>query len=174
MYDFQNDNASAHDLDRLKRVINIRDLGQTTMKQFAQIQKMAAEGDLSLQEVGLLIAAIPHALELQKETLEGLRHIAAQATANQKGALDRAVGPVLASLEALKSIAATAETDQARIELARMVVEVGTQGVEVSRIVAEINRNNNGFWTSAAGAAAAVAVALLFVFSGGRIRIPVS
>lgn len=174
MYPMQSDDAPNHDLDCLKRKVNILDLGQTTMKQFARIQKMAADGDLSLKEVATLTAAIPDVLGLQRATLAGLSYTIAQAQAGQRDALNGALAPIKGVLKTLDTLAAAAETDQTRTEIARMVVEVGRLGVEVSLIIERMNRDNNGFWTSATGAAAAVAVALLFVFSGGRVRIPLS
>ena len=48
--------------------------------------------------------------------------------------------------QTLLVLARNAQTDEVRLEIAKIAVEVGKQGIEMAGILKTINDANNGFW----------------------------
>ena len=158
------------DLNDLRKKAGVRNLGKMTAKQFGRVQKLAAEGELTLEQLKLLVRALPHFVALQKQTIEGLKKVVEGARESQREAI-RAVSHALdAASRTLEILAGQAETDETRLKLAEQAVEVGRLGIEVGIIIAQMNRDNNSLWRTIAATAGFVTVALIVVFSGGRIR----
>jgi hypothetical protein len=137
-------------LDELKAATGVTEFDAVADEQFAQVIKKAAEGGLSLEQLQLLIQVMPQFLQLQEKMIgklvEGLKKLAEGAQSSQKEAL-QAVGHSLDDLhQTLHVLAQNAETDEARVELAKLALEMGKQDLELARIIKEMNEANNSFW----------------------------
>jgi hypothetical protein len=137
-------------LDELKAATGVTEFDAVTDEQFAQVIQKAAEGGLSFEQLQLFIQVAPQFLQLQEKTIgelvEGLKKVAAGAQSSQKEAL-KAVGHSLDFIhQTLHVLAQNAETDGARVELAKLALETGKQGLELARIIKEMNEANNSFW----------------------------
>ena len=164
--------AGSDDINDLKAKAGLRDLGRVTVEQFARVQKLAAEGELTLNQIKALVSALPQFVELQKETIEGIKQIVEGAKESQQAAIQAVSHSLNAASRTLEILAEKAETDETRLKLAEQSIEIGRLGIETANIIASMNKDNNNLWRMAVGAAGLVGAALIVVFSGGRISPP--
>lgn len=166
---------SATELRELKTATGITDFGAVTYEQFAQVVKKAAENGLSLERLKLLVQVMPQFVQLQSEMIGALKKIAEGAQSGQHAALQAVGNSLDATRQTLHVLAQNAQTDEVRLEIAKIAVEVGKQGLELARIIVVINGDNNSFWRHVAGIAGTAAVVVigvsLLVFSGGRVNV---
>jgi hypothetical protein len=137
-------------LDDLRTATGIPDLGAMTDEQFAKVVEKAGRGDLSLEQLTMLTQVVPRFLPLLEtavvEQIAALKKVAKGAAASQKQALE-AVGQTLDSLQqTLHVLAQHAQSDDARIEVGKIVPELGKMGLELAKIVQQMNTENNSFW----------------------------
>jgi len=155
------------ELAKLKDVTGVHDLEHASPQDVAKIDKMAAQGKLSLEQMELLVAAIPHFVELQKAAIQALQDTVAAARAVQKEAL-QAVGKSLDSASRiLEQMASGVQTDEARMQIAGQAIEIGRLGLEVAKLIESMNKDNNSLYKYIAGAVAAVVIAVFLVFFSG-------
>ena len=161
----------SHSMGDLAEKIGIKDLRRTSPKQFKKIMKMAVRGRISQPDLAGLLAEIPHAPRLLRETITGLKSIVKQATENQRDALSKAVGSLGSMSKTLRRLSDGAETDEARRELARMTFELARIQRKVARTVERMNKDNNEFWLGMARAVLIGASLVFLVFSGRRLKL---
>lgn len=163
--------ADSPTLDEAKSIAGLEDLDRVDLEEFARIHEKAAEGELNLEHVKLLAKHIPDFVQLQKDTVEGLRDIVQEATESQELALEE-VGQSLDGLnETLTMLAESAESDDARIEIAKITRELGEISLKIGKIIREMNEDNNRFYGKVIAVGGGLALAVLVVLTGGKIRL---
>jgi ABC-type microcin C transport system permease subunit YejE len=68
------------------------------------------------------------------------------------------------------SFSTTSESDQTRIEIAKLTIEAGRLGVQMATIVERMNRDNNSFWKWIVGVLGVVAITIIVIFAGTSRR----
>lgn len=155
-------------LTELREATGITDFEDVSPEQFATVLKKAAEGSLTLEQLALLVQVMPQFVELQRQTIDGLKTVVEAAGGAQKRAL-KAVGRSLdAAGRALEALAQNAQDDTVRLELAKMALELGRMGLEIAKIVEGMNRDNNNLWKYVASVAGVVAVAVIVILRPPR------
>lgn len=162
---------SSDELRDLKAKVGLRDLSKITLEQFAGIQKMAAEGDVTVEQMKQLVTALPHFVELQKQTIEGLKQVVDGVQEAQREALQSISQALEGASKTLQVLAEKVESDETRLKLAEHAISVGRLGLDLANIISGMNRDNNSLWRTLAMNIGVLAVALVFVFSGGRLRV---
>jgi len=76
------------ELEQFKETAGIQDLANVSSKEFAKIEKLAAEDQLSQEQVAGAVPHIPNFLELQKESIQKLEAVIEKAGTSQQTALD--------------------------------------------------------------------------------------
>ncbi|MFQ1013906.1 hypothetical protein [Avibacterium paragallinarum] len=139
-------------INSLKDKLGINDPELITNKQFDKIQKMISEKKLTQEEIILLTQLSPNIVELQKEFINGVKHIAERANNSQTSAfniIDR-------QMQTFEILAKSAECDETRIKLAELLIKMSEQ---LNKVLENMNSDNNNFWRNLAqGTAFTVAV----------------
>ena len=134
------------DLNGLKKKAGIHTLGKMTLEQFARVQKLAAENELTLEQLKQLVKALPHFVALQKQTIDGLKQVVEEAKESQREAIQAVSHSLTVASRTLEILAEKAETDEVQLKLAEQAIQVGRLGIEISNIIAQMNRDNNSLW----------------------------
>ena len=160
--------SKEHEIERLKKITGVTDFENASPEDVAKIDKMAAQGKLNLEQMKLLVEAIPHFVELQKTTIKALQDTVAAARDVQKEAIQSVGNSLNAVSRILEQLADTVQTDDARMKLAEIAIEIGRFGLEMAKILERMNKDNNSLWKWITGAVvtAAAAVVIIFVASG--------
>jgi hypothetical protein len=171
--------SSAPLLDDLKASTGISDFETVTDEQFAGVAKKAAEGGLTIDQLKLLVQVMPQFIQLQGKLIEemigGLKQVAKSAKASQKAAIQAVSQSLDSAHQTLHVLAQNAQTDEVRLEIAKLALEAGKQGIELARIIKEMNDSNNNLWWKVASVigtvgivAVGVSVTMLSVFLKGK------
>ena len=153
-----------HAIEDLKTITGVSDFENASPEDMAKIDKMAAQGKLNLEQMKLVIEAMPHFVELQKTTVQALQDTVAAARDVQKEAVQSVGNSLNAASRILEQLAGTVETDDARMRLAEIAIEVGRLGLEIARILEQMNKDNNNLWKWISGAAVTLAAAVILIF----------
>jgi len=153
-----------HAIENLKKIIGVADFENASPEDVAKIDKIAAQGKLDLEQMKLLIEAMPHFVELQKMTVQALQDTVAAARDVQKEAVQSVGNSLNAASRVLEQLAGSAETDAARIRLAETAIEIGRLGLAMARILEQMNKDNNSLWKWISGAAVTLAAAVILIF----------
>jgi hypothetical protein len=135
------------ELEQLKEITGLEDLANLSPKEFARIEKLAAEDQLSREQIASAVPHIPNFYELQKDSIQKLGAVIENAGTSQQTALD-VVGKSLDSqFRILEHMAKSTATDETLLKLADITKEVGQDG---RQIALAMNRDNNQFWGNVA------------------------
>ncbi|HBI42591.1 MAG TPA: hypothetical protein DDY78_06990 [Planctomycetales bacterium] len=134
----------------LQAAAGVIDFANMNDEQFARVVKKAVQGRITLEQLRLLVQVVPQFLQLQEQMISqliaGVQEVAKGARESQKDAL-QAVGRSLESVhQALHMLAQNAQTDHGRVEIAKLALEAGKQGIELARIIEQMNQANNSLW----------------------------
>jgi hypothetical protein len=156
-------------LVKVKEITGIHDLERASPQDVEKINKLGAQGELDIEQMQLLVAAIPHFVELQKAAIQALQDTVAAVRDVQK----ESIGSVSRSLDSasriLEQLASGVQTDEARMQMAGHAIEIGRLGLEVAKIIESMNKDNNSTWKYiTAGIAFVVAVIGGLVFGMRR------
>ena len=152
------------EIESLKKITGIKDFTNASSKDVAKIDKMAAQGKLNLEQMKVLVKAIPHFVELQKDTIKALQDTIAAARDVQKETIKNVGQSLNGASCILEQLAKNVETDEARIRFAEISIEIGRIGLEIAKILENMNKNNNNLWKWITSAAVVVTVAIIAVF----------
>jgi len=139
-------------LAKVKEITGIHDLEHASSQDVSKINELAAEGKLNIEQMKLLVEAIPHFVELQKEAVHALQDIVSAARDGQKEAIQSVSRSLDSASRILEQLASCVQTDEARIQMAGHAIEIGRLGLEVSKLVESMNRDNNSTWKYITGA----------------------
>lgn len=145
-------------LEQFTQITGIEDVDNISSKEFEEIQRLAGEGLLGRETLAAAIQYIPNYLELQKESIQTLRTTVDKISSSQTQALDileNIQQSLDAQLRIFEILATSAQTDHTHLQLAMVTIEVGRQQIELAKIVAQVNRDNNLTLKEIAGYAAA-------------------
>lgn len=144
------------ELEDVKSKTGIDDLTKATEKDFEKIQDLAAKGEISKEQMKLLVEAIPHFVQLQQAYVDGLKSVISSAKETQKDAL-RGISVTLENItELLKVIVNKSETEELRSKIADIALKLADYGLEIARIMQETNKENNNTWKYIASGVSAV------------------
>ncbi|CAH0535391.1 hypothetical protein VST7929_02964 [Vibrio stylophorae] len=144
------------ELEQIKAKIGITELSGTTAKDFEKIQELAANGDITKEQMKLLVEAIPHFVQLQQAYVDGLKSVISSAKETQKDAL-RGISVTLENItDLLKTIVHKSETEELRSKIADIALKLADYGLEIAKIMQETNKENNNTWKYIAGGVSAV------------------
>ncbi len=144
------------ELDKIKSKVGILDFTKATLEDFNKIQKYAADGEISKEQMTLLIGAMPHFVELQQGYVDGLKNVINSAKETQKDAL-RGIYSTLENItELLKTIVNKSDSEELHSKIADIALKLADYGIEVSKIIQETNKDNNNTWKYIAGGVSAV------------------
>ena len=118
-------------------------MANVSSEEFARIQKLAAEEQLSQEQVASAVPYIPNYRELQKESIQKLGAVIEKAGTSQQTALDIVRKSLDTQLRILEHMANSATTDETRLKLADITKEVGQNG---RQIALAMSQDNNQFW----------------------------
>jgi len=153
------------ELAKVKEITGIQDLEHASSQDVAKIDKLAAQGKLTTEQMQLLVAAIPHFVELQKETIKALQHVVAAVREVQKEAIQSVSRSLDSASRILEQLASGVQTDEARMQIAGHAIEIGRLGLEVAKVIESMNKDNNSLWKYITGAVIAIALAILAIFA---------
>ena len=153
-----------HAIEDLKTITGVSDFENASPEEMAKIDKMAAQGKLNLEQMKLVIEAMPHFVELQKTTVQALQDTVAAARDVQKEAVQSVGNSLNTTSRILEQLAGSVQTDDARMRLAEIAIEIGRLGLEMARILEQMNKDNNNLWKWISGAAVTLAVAVITIF----------
>ena len=154
------------ELDKLKDIIDIHDFEHVSINDIVKIDKMAAQGKLSLKQIELLAEAIPDFINYQKATIQALQETIAAVRDTQKQAI-YAVSKSLDSVSRiLEQLASGVQTDEARMQMAKYAIEVGNLGLEVAKLLENMNKDNNATWKYIAGVlGVGITIGVIYIFA---------
>jgi len=155
-------------LVKIKEITEIQDLEQVSSLDIARINKMAAQGKLNTEQMELLVAAIPHFVELQKVTIQALQDTVAAVRDVQKEAIQSVSRSLDSASRILEQLASGVQADEARMQVAGHAIEIGRLGLEVAKLIESMNKDNNNIWKYITGAIAVAGVAVILIFASGR------
>lgn len=151
-------------LEKIKAKVGVQDLSQVTDDEFQKLQYLAAQGQISREQMKLLVEAIPHFVQLQQTYIDGLKSSINAAKETQKDAL-RGISVTLENItDLLKNIVNKSETEELRSKIADIALKLADYGIEIAKILQETNRENNNTWKYIAGGVSALSVMVLSVF----------
>ncbi|RZM84082.1 hypothetical protein [Pseudoalteromonas rubra] len=146
------------ELEKVKSKIGIDELSGTTAKDFERIQELAANGEITKEQMKLLVEAIPHFVQLQQAYVDGLKSVINSAKETQKDAL-RGISVTLENItDLLKTIVHKSETEELRSKIADIALKLADYGLEIAKIMQETNKENNNTWKYIASGVSAVVV----------------
>lgn len=152
------------ELEKVQTKTGINDLSKVTDNEFKKIQDMAARGEISREQMKLLVEAIPHFVQLQQAYVDGLKSTISAAKESQKDAL-RGISVTLENItDLLKTIVNKSETDELRSKIADIALKLADYGLEVAKILQETNRENNNTWKYIASGVSAVVLVVGGIF----------
>lgn len=129
---------SSAQLQELTAATGIPDFSAVTLKQFTEVVYKAAKKSLTLERLRLLVGVMPQFIQLQGEIIGGLKKIAEGAQSGQQAAM-QAVGRSFDTLNSLQEtlcvLAQGSQTDESRLEIARVAVKAGELGIRLARII---------------------------------------
>ena len=144
------------ELEKIKTKIGIDDLASATGKHFERMQELAANGEISKEQMRLLVEAMPHFLQLQQAYVDGLKSVINSAKETQKEAL-RGISVTLENItDLLKTIVNKSATEELRSKIADIALKLADYGLEIAKIMQEANKENNNTWKYMAGGVSAV------------------
>jgi polyhydroxyalkanoate synthesis regulator phasin len=146
----------AAELEKIKSKTGIDDLASATGKDFEKIQELAAKGDITKEQMKLLVEAMPHFVQLQQAYVDGLKAVINSAKETQKDAL-RGISVTLENItDLLKTIIHKSETEELRSKIADIALKLADYGLEIAKIIQETNKENNNTWKYIASGVSAV------------------
>lgn len=160
-----------NDIDSIKRNFGIKDGKSATNQQFETLMDKVAIGEISKEQVMLLLNALPNLVELQKTYIDGIKTIADSAKEMQKNVIDNISksGDIESSIAVINKLLDNAETEELKFKILDALVKITIFKLEIEREKAkrlqEVNQSNNSFWKKigvAAASVASVAVAIAF------------
>jgi polyhydroxyalkanoate synthesis regulator phasin len=155
-------------IEDVKEKLNVSDLEDATKETVLTINDLVADGELTDEQIAAIVESIPKFIELQEEVVEGLREVASEAGESQRAAIE-AVRSSLDGLEdTLQILAESAESDEARLEIAKLIRELSEKSVEVADKVERMNKENNRTWAQIAGAVSSTIAAGVAIYLANR------
>ncbi len=148
-------------VQRLRTATGIKRFGSVvTDDQFNVVLSKVRQGNLNLEQVKLFTQVAPHFIQFQKDTIEGLKSIAIRAQASQQSAFEalQTIGDLTKTSQALTVLAQNAQSDEARVEIARCTLEIARLQTQVAVVAQSMNKENNAFWKWLGGAALGLAL----------------
>ena len=159
----------SQELEQFKEITGIEDLQNVSSEQFATIENLAGQGQLSPEQVASAVPYIPNLFELQKESIQKLGTVIETAGARQQAALDIVAKSLDTQFEILEDLSKSANTDETRLKLAEVIERVGQHGRDIALAM---NQDNNRTWRRIGkGLIFAGAVGALYFASRGRINL---
>ncbi|MFL5338581.1 MAG: hypothetical protein ACJ8F7_00290 [Gemmataceae bacterium] len=160
-------------VQQLRVVTGIKRFGSVVSnQQFVGVLEKVRENTLSPEQLKLFVQVAPQFVEFQRQTIDCLKKVAEGAKASQQSAF-QTIGGLNAVSQALAELARSAQTDETRLEIAKLTVETVRLQTDVARIVETMNKDNNNFWRWLGGAAigaafGALGVTAAVLLSGGK------
>ena len=155
-------------LNKLKTKTGIDDFNSVSNKQFETVQRLAGEGEISKEDMKLLLEVMPNFVQLQETYIDGLKTIINSAKETQKDAL-RGITITIENLTALlQSIVEKSETEELRSKIVDISLKLAEHGLEIAKIVQETNKENNNLWKSIAGVAAGALLVVGGIFVASK------
>jgi len=155
-------------LNKLKTRTGIDDFSSVSNEQFETVQRLAGEGEISKEDMKLLVELMPNFVQLQETYINGLKIIINSAKETQKDAL-RGITVTIENLTALlHNILEKAETEELRSKVADISLKLADHGIQIAKILQETNKENNSLWKTLGGVAAVAFVTVGTVFIKSR------
>lgn len=152
-----------NEIEELKNILGVNDLSTLSKKDTLKVMKLVSEHKLSEAHLRTLIEVCPQFVGLSVESLKTMQSAAAGAKESQAAAFASFSKAVEGILDALSALAKNAETDETRIEIAKILHESANIFVELAKISKEMNSDNNSVWKYIAGATATIGLAAVGV-----------
>ena len=146
----------ASELEKIKSKINIQDFGNVSYNEFKKIQDFSAKGELSREQLKLLVDVIPNFIQLQQKFVDGLQSVISSAKESQRDAL-RGISVTLENItDLLKEIVYKSESEDLREKIADISLKLADYGLEIAKIIQETNKENNNTWKYVAASVSGV------------------
>ena len=146
----------ASELEKIKSKINIQDFGNVSYNEFKKIQDFSAKGELSREQLKLLVDVIPNFIQLQQKFVDGLQSVISSAKESQRDAL-RGISVTLENITGLlKEIVYKSESEDLREKIADISLKLADYGLEIAKIIQETNKENNNTWKYVAASVSGV------------------
>jgi hypothetical protein len=158
------------ELEEFKEITRTEDLDNVSSEEFARLEKLAAEDQLSREQIASVVPHIPNYYELQ-ESIQKLGAVIEKAGTSQQTALDIVGQSLDSEFRILEHMTKSAVTDEMRLKLADITREVGHDG---RQIALAMRRDNNQFWGNVGKGLLAVgaigAAGALYFATRGRVN----
>lgn len=158
-----NSNSDKQNIAEVKKITGISDFQNITGKEVETISSLFHDKKITGNQFNSVIKNFPTAFyDGQKELVKTLRDIVENAGSMQKDGIKAVANSLDNQDKILLSLAESIETEQGRIELARITIELARLKIEVSKLINDAVKNNNSFW----GKKFMVASALIAIVAG--------
>jgi len=155
-------------LAKVKEITGIHDPEHASPQDVANINILAAQGKLNIEQMVSLVSIIPHFIELQKATIQGLQEISAAVRDVQKEAIQSVSRSLDSASRILEQLASGVQTDEVRMQIAEHAIEIGRLGLEVAKLIESMNKDNNSIWKYIVGGTGLSLLILLIIILGRR------
>ncbi|MBB4059630.1 hypothetical protein [Salinibacter ruber] len=106
------------------------------------IQRFIAKEDIDAEKIAYIAESVPGFVGKQMKAIEAIKETVNRLQESQDKALDKVI--TLDGLyKTLNTLAESAESDEAIVEIARITKEVGKVSSEISKYIKEMNKDNN-------------------------------
>lgn len=144
------------ELERIRSKVDIQDFGNVSYDEFERIQNFAAKGEISKEQLKLLVEVIPNFIQLQQKFVDGLQSVINSAKESQRDAL-RGISVTLENItDLLKEIVYKSESEALREKIADISLKLADYGLEIAKIIQETNKENNNTWKYVAASVSGV------------------
>ena len=160
---YTEDSHTKRILERVLAKAGLAGIEEVTAQAIYRIEKLAAEREIPLEELAVLIKAVPDFVDLQKETIHGLLEVLSQVAANQEICAEAIRTSLERQYDILEVLARSAETDETRLKIAQSMREVGEEALRIERM----NRDNNGLGWRIVGGIVVIALSVVAILARG-------
>ena len=154
----------SREIENIKEKTGIKNLESTNSVQFEKIQELTAKGEISKEQMKLLVEAIPHFVQLQQTYVDGLKSTINAAKESQKSALEGIANSLESITKLLYNIVDKSETEELRSKIVDIAMKLADYGLEIAKIIHEANKDNNSTWKYIAGGVSACLVLVAGIF----------
>lgn len=163
-------NSSSDDknIAEAQKITSISNFQNLTSKDVEEISTFHKDGKLNDDQLNSIIKEFPESFTgAVRELIGTLRNIVESSGDAQKDGMQALASSLEYQEKTLLELAPKIETDQARIEFTKLIIELADSKIEISKMINHAVQDNNSFWGKIfMGAGSLVAMALAIVWRG--------
>lgn len=151
-------------LDNIRKITGVRDFENATVQDFKKIQSAFSKGDISKDQLQMLVKVMPNFVELQQGYVDGLKSVINSAKDTQQDAL-KGISKTLDEITMIiKIIAEKSDSEELNSKIVDITIQLADYGLKVANILKEANDSNNDVWKYIAGGLSVVTLGVLGMF----------